>query len=127
KIQENIEKFMLLSVAALDTGSEAFYHGMMLGFCALFSNQYYVRSNREAGLGRFDIQLMPQQKLLPGFLLEFKYTKDEGKELSDLAVEALEQIDDKKYDIQLQEVGVKQIVKIGIAFRGKNAVVKCSH
>ena len=126
KIQENLEKFMIQSVASLDTGSEAFYHGMMLGLCALFSNQYYVRSNREAGLGRFDIGLIPQHKLLPGFLLEFKYTKDETKNLNDLAIEALEQIDEKKYDTEIQEYGIKRIVKIGIAFQGKNAVMKCS-
>ena len=126
KIQENLEKFMLHSVASLDTGSEAFYHGMMLGLCALLSNQYYIHSNREAGLGRFDIQLMPQKKMLPGFLLEFKYTKDEKEDLNDLAREALRQIEDKKYDVELQECNVKQIIKIGIAFRGKNAVVKCN-
>ena len=77
-------------------------------------------------MGRFDTGLIPQHKLLPGFLLEFKYTKDETKNLNDLAIKALEQIDEKKYDTEIQEYGIKQIVKIGIAFQGKNAVVKCS-
>ena len=55
------------------------------------------------------------------------YLRDRQNFVPHLTIARIEQIDDKKYDIQLQEVGVKQIVKIGIAFRGKNAVVKCSH
>lgn len=97
---------------------------MMLGLCAVLGNRYHVRSNRESGLGRFDIQLTPLAKGIPGFLFEFKHTNDERADLEVLAEKALRQIDDKKYDTEMRSAGVHSIVKIGIAFRGKKAVVK---
>ena len=124
KIQTLLEEFMLHSIASLDGANEGFYHGMMLGLCAVLSNHYHVRSNRESGLGRFDIQLMPQSRAIPGFIFEFKHTSDESRDLDSLADEALDQIEDKKYDTELLSLGINHIIKIGIAFRGKHAVVK---
>lgn len=124
KLQELIEQLMLQSIASLDGANEGFYHGMMLGLCAVLSNRYQIRSNRESGLGRFDIMLIPRQKSLPGFIYEFKFSKDEKEDLNLLAKEALKQIADKKYDTELLDCGIRDIVKIGIAFRGKHAVVK---
>ena len=68
--------------------------------------------------------LIPRVKDIPGFIYEFKYTKDEKEDLEILADEALKQIEDKKYDTEITDIGISDIVKIGIAFRGKNAVVK---
>ena len=124
KLQSLIENFMIQSIASLDGGSEGFYHGMMLGLCAVLSNRYQVRSNRESGLGRFDVCLIPRDKTNPGFLFEFKYTKDETIDLHVLAEAALQQMEEKRYDTELRDQGVGNIVKIGIAFRGKRAVVK---
>ena len=124
KLQFLLEDFMLKSISSMDGANEGFYHGMMLGLCAILGNRYRIRSNRESGLGRFDIQLMPLANDIPGFLFEFKYTKDARENLESLADKALQQIDDKKYDTELRNAGVKSIIKIGIAFRGKNAVVK---
>lgn len=98
------------------------YDGYRL--CAVLGNRYRIRSNREAGLGRFDIQLSPLVSGIPGFLFEFKHTKDERVNLAVLADSALQQINEKKYDTELRNAGVNSIIKIGIAFRGKNAVVK---
>lgn len=126
KLQLFLDKFMLESIASFDSANEGFYHGMMLGLCAVLSNRYRVRSNRESGLGRFDIMLIPQTKNIPGFIYEFKHTKDEREDLNALAEAALKQIDEKKYETELLEAGVHDIIKIGIAFRGKNAVVKRS-
>lgn len=78
----------------------------------------------QMGLGRFDIQLSPLVSGIPGFLFEFKHTKDERVNLAVLADSALQQINEKKYDTELRNAGVNSIIKIGIAFRGKNAVVK---
>lgn len=114
-----------VAISSMDSANESFYHGMMLGLCAVLGNRYQVRSNRESGLGRFDIQLTPQVNGLPGFLFEFKHTNDAHADLDTLADAALHQIDDKKYDTELHSLGVHSIVKIGIAFRGKKAVVKC--
>lgn len=124
KLQALLEDFMVKSISSIDGANEGFYHGMMLGLCAILGNRYKIRSNRESGLGRFDIQLMPLTKGMPGFIFEFKHTKDEHTDLSALADSALQQIEAKKYDTELRDNGVNSIISIGIAFRGKNAVVR---
>lgn len=124
KLQSLLEDFMVKSISSIDGANEGFYHGMMLGLCAILGNRYKIRSNRESGLGRFDIQLMPLTKGMPGFIFEFKHTKDEHTDLSALADSALQQIEAKKYDTELRDNGVNSIISIGIAFRGKSAVVK---
>ena len=124
KLQSLLEDFMLKSISTMDGASEAFYHGMMLGLCAVLGSQFKVRSNRESGLGRFDIELLPMVKGIPGFIFEFKHTKDINVDLDSLANSALKQIEDMKYDTELKYFGVEDIVKIGIAFRQKSAVVK---
>ena len=122
--QALLEDFMVKSISSIDGANEGFYHGMMLGLCAILGNRYKIRSNRESGLGRFDIQLMPLTKGMPGFIFEFKHTKDEHTDLSALADSALQQIEAKKYDTELRDNGVNSIISIGIAFRGKSAVVR---
>lgn len=124
KLQALLEDFMVKSISSIDEANEGFYHGMMLGLCAILGNRYKIRSNRESGLGRFDIQLMPLTKGMPGFIFEFKHTKDEHTDLSALADSSLQQIEAKKYDTELRDNGVNSIISIGIAFRGKSAVVR---
>ena len=119
KLQSLLVDFMLKSISTMDGASEAFYHGMMLGLCAVLGSQFKVRSNRESGLGRFDIELLPMVKGIPGFIFEFKHTKDINVDLDSLANSALKQIEDMKYDTELNDFGVEDIVKIGIAFRKK--------
>ena len=125
RLQQLLNEFMLSSIASIDGANEGFYHGMMLGLCAALRSRYHIRSNRESGLGRFDIMLWPKEKALPGFIYEFKFTKDEHVDLDQLAETALKQIEEKKYDTELLSAGITTIRKIGIAFRGKQAVVKC--
>ena len=124
KLQSLLENFMLQSISSMDGANEAFYHGMMLGLCAVLGNRYQVRSNRESGRRRFDVQLAPLVSGIPGFLFEFKHTNDEHVDLDVLADSASRQIDEKKYDAELRSAGINSVIKIGIAFRGKNAVVK---
>ncbi len=124
KLQKVIEEFMLESISFYDAGSEGFYHGMVLGLCAILSNHYYVRSNGESELGRFDIQLMPKARAIPSFIFELKHAKTDTEDLEALAHEALGQIDVQKYDTQMISQGISDIFKIGIAFRGKKAVIK---
>lgn len=124
KLQSLLEDFMLKSISTMDGANEAFYHGMMLGLCAVLGSRYKVRSNRESGLGRFDVELLPMMQGIPGFIFEFKHTKDINVDLDSLANSALRQIEDMKYDTELNDFGVEDIVKIGIAFRQKSAVVK---
>ena len=124
KLQSLLENFMLQSISSMDGANEAFYHGMMLGLCAVLGNRYQVRSNRESGRRRFVVPLAPLVSGIPGFLFEFKHTNDEHVDLDVLADSALRQIDEKKYDAELRSAGINSVIKIGIAFRGKNAVVK---
>ena len=124
RLQELLEDFMLNSISYMDSSNEGFYHGMMLGLCAVVGNGYQIKSNRESGLGRFDIALIPADSSSPGFIFEFKHTKDSKADLELLAQEALEQINEKKYDTELISLGLTSIIKTGIAFRGKEASVK---
>ena len=124
KLQKVLEGFLLNSVSVFDGTSESFYHGMMLGLCAVLSNRYRVKSNIESGYGRFDIALIPFEKNDPGFIFEFKYAGRESDDVETLASRALSQIEEKKYAADLIAVGVSDIRMIGIAFRGKKASVK---
>ena len=83
-----------------------------------FSAVYYdIKSNRESGLGRFDICMKPLSPMLPGILIELKASKEEREDLSSLAKDAIKQIENKHYDTELGDACV--ILKYGIAFRGK--------
>ena len=83
-----------------------------------------VPDSFQSRIGAWPIQLNPLVKGIPGFLFEFKHTNDDHVDLDALADRALQQIDAKKYDTELRDAGVRPIIKIGIAFRGKTAVVK---
>lgn len=124
KLQSVLEKFMLDSISSFDGAQEGFYHGMMFGLCAVAGDRYQIRSNRESGSGRFDLQLKPLVSGIPGFLFEFKYTKDEHADLNVLAEKALAQIEEKKYDTEMISCGIQAVKKIGIAFRGKSVAVR---
>ena len=123
KLKDLIQTLLLQSVSFYDTKSEVFYHGLMLGLCALLSNSY-VTSNRESGEGRYDIQLMPKNNKLPGIIIELKAEKNCNKdELKKLAEKALAQIDENKYDQEMNTHGFLNIYKYGVAFSGKNVEI----
>lgn len=112
KIKEALNKFMLKTISYYDNLKENYYHGLMLGLLAIGESNYDIRSNRESGLGRYDIQLIPKKSALPGIIIEVKAAdKDAGVELSKLAQTALKQIDEKKYDTELCAQGVNDIIK----------------
>ena len=125
RLKDALRKYMITSISFFDGAAEGFYHGMVLGLVASLSSKYYIRSNREAGEGRFDLQLEPKDRTLPGILMEFKAVSASEKEkLPDLAEEALLQTEDKEYQRDLEERGVTDIVRYGIAFSGKEVEVK---
>ena len=124
RLQQQLRKLRLQSASSFDTVGELFFHGLFLGICALFDDQYYVTSNRESGEGRFDIQLMPKNNSRPGVLIELKSKKDLSKEhLETLAQDALNQINEKRYDTEMITHGIATIFKYGVAFSGKNVAV----
>lgn len=123
KLKNTIQTLLTQSVSSFDTAGENFYHGFMLGLCSLLGGSF-ISSNKESGDGRYDIELKPTQKNLPGILIELKAQKNCTKEqLKKLSENAVKQINDKKYDTELISAGVKTIYKYGVAFSGKNVEV----
>lgn len=121
-LQKALETFLLQTISFHDTANEPFYHGLILGMCAVMDNSYRITSNREAGEGRFDIQMLPLNKKLPGILIELKSEKDYSEaQLDNLSKVALRQINDRAYAADLQAMSVSRILKYGIAFSGKRA------
>ena len=124
ELQRQIHQLLLQSASVYDTVGENFYHGLVLGLCAMMTIQYQIRSNRESGEGRYDIQLMPKDSGLPGILIELKAAKNKSEEgLNSLAQAALNQIHERKYDTELLANGVTKIYKYGVAFSGKNVAI----
>lgn len=125
KLQSAVAEYMDKSISFYDGGAEGFYHGLMLGLIALMDNQYKIKSNRESGDGRYDVCLIPREKRYPGIILELKWEKGLGEAaLNSLADEALIQIDALRYDSEMKEDGIIDILKFGIAFSGKKVSVK---
>lgn len=126
-LQENLQKFLWQTVSYYDTQGENFYHGLVLGLCAMMDSHYAVSSNREAGEGRYDVQLMPKRNGLPGILIELKYKKDVNEdELRSIAKKALKQIEERKYDAHMKAAGINSIYKYGVAFSGKRVEITSS-
>lgn len=127
-----INEITLRSFSFFDTGASAtelapeqFYHGFVLGLLADLDD-YLVSSNRESGLGRYDIMLEPMDKSMSAIIIEFKvFRKTKEKTLNDTAQAALSQIEEKMYDKSLLARGFskKQIHKYGFAFKGKEVLI----
>lgn len=125
KLKSAIGEYMDKSISFFDGGAEGFYHGLMLGLIALMDNQYKIKSNRESGDGRFDVSLIPREKRYPGIILELKWKENlSDVELEKWSNEALKQIGELRYDSEMKEDGITEILKFGIAFSGKKVCVR---
>ena len=125
KLKNALIEYMNKSMSFYDASTEGFYHGLTLGLVALMDNQYQIKSNRESGEGRFDLALFPREEKLPGIIMEFKWKRNLTENaLTNLAEEALNQINEKAYETELKDYRVNEIVKIGAAFSGKNVEIK---
>ena len=122
EFEKNLQNILLKSTSYMDGKNENFYHGLFLGMSFYLDNKYSVKSNREAGLGRYDVLIEPINKKERAFILEFKVT-DSEKNLEKFSKEALEQIINKKYNIGLVEKGIKDITYIGVAFYKKQVKI----
>ena len=116
--EKYLQNILLKSTSYNDTKNEDFYHGLILGMTLFLDRDYYINSNKESGLGRYDIIIEPKNKNNRGFILEFKVVKDE-ENLDKVSKNAIKQIIDEKYDTQLKERGIKDITLVGIAFLKK--------
>lgn len=118
---EELGKQLLQSISYMDT-QEGFYHGFLLGLMANLK-EYAVKSNRESGLGRFDLCVYSQDITIPPVIIEIKVAK-KFKELDDASEKALRQIDEKKYDFDLEEEGYSEVICYGVGFFRKQVRVR---
>lgn len=104
---------------------ERFYHGFVLGLLVEVRDLYEIRSNRESGYGRYDVMLIPKTKENDGIILEFKVKESEEKTIEETVQTALAQIEAKKYDTELLQLGVSKehIRHYGFAFEGKKVLI----
>ena len=123
--EERLQEILLTSVSYNDTkkGNEAFYHGLIMGMGLYLEGEYITKSNIESGLGRYDFVIEPKNKTKRAYIMEFKST-DNIEKLEEVSKEALEQIENKKYDVSLKQNGIKDITYMGIAFCGKEIKIK---
>ena len=127
----NIEKFgevlqneVISSLSYFDTDKdEKYYKVFLIGIFVALMNDYVRLSERESGHGRADLILEPKKKENPGYIFEFKVAGSE-EELKSYAEEGFEQIEEKKYDIELINRGVTEIIYIGLAFYKKKIRIK---
>ena len=129
EFQKHLEDFLVQSISSFDYAHENFYHGLMLGMYAVMNNIYRITSNRESGAGRYDIQMKPLDKRLPGILMELKVPKEKLDEnrveecLEKLCKQAIAQMEAKQYAEELKQEGVTRIMKIGVSFYKKRVKV----
>ena len=124
KFEKTLGEIMInmLSHFDLDSEMEKIYQVFMIGLVGFLMGKYEIISNNESGYGRYDLAMIPIKSNEKAYLMEFKISKTE-KGMSAKAQEALKQIDEKKYDTRLKARGIKNILKIGIAFYGKSVKV----
>ena len=124
KFERTLGEIMInmLSHFDLDNEMEKIYQVFMIGLVGFLMGRYEIISNNESGYGRYDLAMIPIKSNEKAYLMEFKISKTE-KGMNSKAEEALKQIDEKKYDTRLKARGIKNILKIGIAFYGKSVKV----
>ena len=122
RFEEKLQSILLNTFSFQDVNKknqETFYHGFMLGLIAVLQDTHIVKSNRESGEGRYDVSIIPHDKNEYGIVLEFK-AATEGSNIDFEAKQALQQIKEAQYNADLQQLGFKKILNLGIAFSHKN-------
>ncbi len=117
------EEFVLNNLSYFDAAGkepEKVYHAFVLGMLVSLSENYDVKSNKESGYGRYDVMIIPKDAAKLGIIIEFKKIDEFLKTNIDEGTEAaLKQIEDMKYEQELVQRGVKNIVKLAVVFKGK--------
>jgi len=126
KLEKLLQAFILKSMSSFDIPKnepERSYHTFVLGLLVVLADTYELKSNRESGLGRYDIMLIPRNKEQWGIIIEFKKV-DTGENLSKAAQKALDQIKTNQYSHELLERGIFSIVAFGIGCKGKEVLIR---
>ncbi len=119
--QKELNK-LLKETISFNDAYENFYHGFVVGVLANM-HDHIVKSNRETGNGRCDIYIKSPSIFDPAVIIELKVCNN-PKEIFKKSDEALEQIKEKKYDLELKEEGYENIIKYGISFYRKDCIIK---
>ncbi|NMM63072.1 AAA family ATPase [Clostridium sp. P21] len=121
------QEFVINNLSYFDVSGkepEKVYHAFVLGMLVSISNTHEVKSNKESGFGRYDVMIIPKDISKPGIIIEFKKINVLSKETIEQGkVEALKQIDRMKYDEELINCGVKDVIKLAIVFKGKEVMI----
>jgi hypothetical protein len=123
--EEIFSDYVVRSMSFFDMGAEPekVYHAFVMGLLIWLSPAYQVKSNRESGYGRYDIMIIPREPSKLGYIIEFK--KVRKNETVETAVEsALKQIDERKYETELVERGIKTYKKLAVVFNGKDVTIR---
>jgi hypothetical protein len=124
-VVEALDEIARNSASVYDLTCEGDWHMLVLGLLIDMAGYASVRSNREAGYGRFDVQALPKEAsaATPVLTLEFKFDKEAGEDaLAKLTREALDQIDSRAYDAAYASL---PRVRWGIACAGKHVAATC--
>jgi hypothetical protein len=123
--EEIFSDYVVTAMSFFDMGAEPekVYHAFVMGLLVWLSPAYQVKSNRESGYGRYDIMIIPEDKVKLGFIIEFKKTRK--KETLESAIKsALEQIENQKYETELLQRGIKNYKKLAVVFKGKEVTIR---
>ena len=138
KFKFELNKILLENIGIFDVigiYKEQFYHGLMLGLILMLKNEYEISSNNFAGKGRYDLLLKPKNifERKEGIIIELKAINIDNLKLNSEEIHekllsecevALHQIEEKEYTSVLKNAGIDNILKIGIAFFGKEFEIK---
>lgn len=136
EFKDNLKNILLQTVSVHDVTQEpeAFYQGLMIGLTASLDKHHYEKkSNKESGLGRYDIAIIPKDLSKLSIILELKSVKSPKNEndleslLQKTAKQALTQIELTEYNAEFKQRGVTNVLKIGLAFSGKKFCVEAKH
>lgn len=121
KFKEYLSSYLIQTTSYFDfskNANEQLFHIFVLGLVVGLRDRYNIESNKESGLGRFDVMFIPKDKRQNGIIMEFKISEN-SELLIEKAQEALQQIKEKKYIERLKQEDVNKVIAIGVAFCGK--------
>ena len=121
------KRFVLNNLSYFDVSGkepEKVYHAFVLGMLVSLSDNYEVKSNKESGFGRYDVMIIPKDVSKFGIIIEFKKIDELSKEsVEEAAKNALKQIKEKKYESELLEREINNIIKLAIVFKNKDVEI----
>ena len=127
--QDQLQAFATNVLSYHDTAlpaPEKLYHGFILGLLTVLEPHYLVRSNRESGQGRPDVQIRPAVPGNPGVLLELKVARPGHTTLDEALAQGLAQIARRGYAAELHAAGAQPIHALAVAFDGKTVRVQAA-